>query len=135
MQTLSALARTADLTTKMAAEKVERQLEIVQQQIREQKTQSLQEAQFAKVAQDAIAKRLADAQKAAETLMTVTQQYEAKLAELSTKMGNMEVLLVNQRQKSQRLESELSAAQDRIGGVERRARLLAEENVKIKGEL
>ena len=65
--------------------------------------------------------------------MQKTQQYEATLIELMTKMNNMEVLLVNQRQKSQRLESELSAAQDRIGGAKRRAQLLEAENVKIKG--
>ena len=47
----------------------------------------------------------------------------------------MEQLVIEQRQKGQRLESELSAAQDRIGGSERRARWLEEENIKIKGEL
>ena len=101
----------------------------------EQRTLSVQEAQQAKAGQDVIAKRLEEAQKAAATSMTMTQQYEAQLAELTTKMGNMEALLVNQRQKSQCLESELSAVQDRIGGAERRACLLEEEDVKIKGEL
>ena len=67
--------------------------------------------------------------------MQCTQQYEAQLAELTTKMSNLEILLVDQRQKSQRLESELSATQDRIGGAERRAQLLEMENVKIKEEL
>ena len=33
------------------------------------------------------------------------------------------------------MESQLSAAQDRIGGAERKAQLLDAENVKIKGEL
>ena len=54
---------------------------------------------------------------------------------LSEKMATMERLLIEQRQKGQQLESELSLAQDRIGGAERRARVLEEENVKIKGEL
>ena len=101
----------------------------------EQKTLYVQEAQQAKVAQDVIAQRLMEAQKAAATSMTMTQQYEAKLAELNTKMENLSTLLVNQRQESQMLESELSSAQDRIGGAERRARMLEEENVKINGEL
>ena len=57
------------------------------------------------------------------------------MAELTTKMGNMEALLVNQRQKSLQLESELSAAQDKIGGAKCRAQLLENENIKIKGEL
>ena len=75
----------------------------------------MQEAQQAKVAQNIIAKRLEEAQKAAATSMTMTQQYEARLVELTTKMGNMEALLVSQRQENLQLESELSAAQDRIG--------------------
>ena len=45
------------------------------------------------------------------------------------------MLFVQQRQKNQQLEHELSAAQDRIGGAERRAKLLEDENIKIKGEL
>ena len=67
--------------------------------------------------------------------MQKTQQHEATLTELITKMNNMEAFLVSQRQKSQRLESELSAVQDRIGGAERRTQLLEAENLKIKGEL
>ena len=50
-------------------------------------------------------------------------------------MAAMEQLLIAQRQKGQQLESALSAAQDRIGGAERRAHWLEEENIKIKGEL
>ena len=50
-------------------------------------------------------------------------------------MAAMERLLIEQRQKGQNLENALSAAQDRIGGAERRARILEEENTKIKGEL
>ena len=50
-------------------------------------------------------------------------------------MNNMEVLLVTQWQKNQRLESELSTKQDRIGGVERRAQELQKENVQIHSEL
>ena len=93
----------------------------------------MQEAQQAKVAQDIITQCLNEAQEAAAQSMT--QQYEVKLAELNSKMENMTMLLVNQRQKSQQLESELSSAQDRIGGAERRAKLLEDENIKIKGEL
>ena len=50
-------------------------------------------------------------------------------------MATMENMLIGQRQKGQQLESASSAAQDRIGGAKRRARLLEEENTKIKGEL
>ena len=57
------------------------------------------------------------------------------MAVLTQKMSTLEQLLIGQRKKGQQLESTLSAAQDRIGGAERRARLLEEENIKIKGEL
>ena len=56
VHTLSALARTADLTAKMAAEKMERQMEAVKQQIEESKRQAVQEAQMAKVSQETITK-------------------------------------------------------------------------------
>ena len=57
------------------------------------------------------------------------------MTELAQKMSTLEKLLVEQRQKGSRLESELSAAQDRIGGAKRRAQQLTEENVKIQSEL
>ena len=50
-------------------------------------------------------------------------------------MKTLENLLVAQRQKSSNLENQLSAAQDRIGGAERKARLLDEENEMIRSEL
>ena len=95
----------------------------------------MQESQAAKVAQDAIAKQLQEARKAVQVTANLSQRYEEQLSALTEKMTVMERLLVEQRQKGQRLESELSSAQDRIGGAERRARLLEEENTKIKGEL
>ena len=58
-----------------------------------------------------------------------TSKYEKDLAEVMHQMKQMEDLLVAQRQKSSRLENQLSEAQDRIGGAERKARLLDEENV------
>ena len=56
VRSLSAMARIADLTAKMMSEKVERQVETMQWAIEAQKTLFMQEAQVAKVAQDAIAK-------------------------------------------------------------------------------
>ena len=51
------------------------------------------------------------------------------------KMNQLEQLVVAHRQKNLSLEDKLSAAQDRIGGAERKASLLATENAKIQGEL
>ena len=50
-------------------------------------------------------------------------------------MNILENLLIEQRQKGGRLESELSTVQDRICGAERRAQFLEAENVKIHNEL
>ena len=129
------MARIADLTAKMTSEKVERQVETMQQAIQAQKTLSMQEAQAAKIAQDAISKQLQEAQKAVQATTSMSQRYEEQLSALTQKMTTMEHSLIEQRQKGQQLESELSSAQDRIGGAERRARLLEKENIKIKGEL
>ena len=57
------------------------------------------------------------------------------MADMMKKMTFLEDALVQQRKKSLTLESQLSAAQDRIGGAERRAKALEDENVQIKGEL
>ena len=65
----------------------------------------------------------------------MTSKYKTELAEVMHKMKQLEQLLVAQQQKSSNLESQLSTAQDRIGGAERKAQLLDVENVKMKGEL
>ena len=61
--------------------------------------------------------------------------YETQMAEMMKKMTFLEDALVQQRKRSMTLENQLSSAQDRIGGAERRAKALEEENVQIKGEL
>ena len=51
------------------------------------------------------------------------------------KMTFLEKALVQQRKTSMTLESQLSTAQDRIGGAERRAKMLEEENTRIQSEI
>ena len=87
-------------------------------------------------------KELQNVSAIAQQAQTIAQQsaqtygsYEKQLAELKEQMTCLEGLLVQQRKKSMTLESQLSAAQDRIGGAERRAKVLEDENVRIKGEL
>ena len=135
VRTLSSLARTADLTAKMASEKVEREMQTVQQELRAQKIAAMEEAQVARSAHDVMNRKLLEAQETIQATTDLSQKYEEQIAALSQKMSTLEQLLVGQRQKGQQLESQLSAAQDRIGGAERRAQLLEAENVKIKGEL
>ena len=105
------------------------------QQVQLQKEQSICEALEARETQSKIAKQLEEAQKATQSTMGISQEYETRLAEVTTKMATLENLLVAQRQRSSRLEHELSVAQDRIGGTERRARVLELENMKMQGEI
>ena len=67
--------------------------------------------------------------------MLLSQNYEKQLDAVVQKMAEMEKLLTSQRQRSTTLEGQLSAAQDRIGGAERRAPQLEVENTRIQGEI
>ena len=135
VRTLSSLARTADLTAKIASEKVERGIEAMEKELEAQKMLSVQEAQASRSAQDILASKLKEAQQMIQTTVQTSQTYELQMQQFQQKMTKMEQLLIEQRIKGQKLEQELSSAQDRIGGAERRARGLEEENIKIKGEL
>ena len=77
--------------------------------------------QAAQEAQATFAQHLSEARQAAQSSVTKTQQYEEQASTLTQKMNLLETLLVAQRQKGQKLEKELSTAQDRIGGAEKRA--------------
>ena len=105
------------------------------QRLAEQSLQAERRAEAAKIERENLAQQLADAQRGTQTSVTTSQHYEAQLQELTQKMQGLETLLIEQRQKGGRLESALSAAQDRIGGAERRALRLEEENSKIRSEL
>ena len=75
------------------------------------------------------------AQSTAQQSAQTSGTYETQIVGLMEKMTFMENLLVQQRKKSMNLESQLSAAQDRIGGAERRAKTLEEENSRIQIEI
>ena len=107
----------------------------MENELQAQKALAEQEAQASRSNQDVLARKLKEAQENIQATVSQAQKYETQIGELGQKMAAMEQLLVGQRQKGQQLESQLSAAQDRIGGAERRAQLLEQENVKIKGEL
>ena len=67
-----------------------------------------------------------NAQVLAQQAAQSARKHEKDLADVMHQMKQLETLLVEQRQKSSRLENQLSEAQDRIGGAERKARLLDE---------
>ena len=128
-------AQKVEYAAQVATAKMEQQLQEMTQQVEQQKLQAVQEAQLTKEKQEKLAQQLAEAQQTAQSSALLSQEYEKRFSALSAKMGQMETLLVTQRQKSSQLESQLSAAQDRIGGAERRAKLLETENTRIQGEI
>ena len=60
--------------------------------------------------QERIAQQLVEAQKMVQSIVVTSQQYEEKLVALTHKMGQLETLLIAQRQKRSQLENELSTA-------------------------
>ena len=69
-----------------------------------------------------------EAQRVAQMTVETTRKYEEQLTIVQHKMTQLEQLVISQRQKNLLLEQQLSTAQDRIGGAERKARLLDNEN-------
>ena len=132
---ISTLARQADFTAKKTAADMEMQLQQMSQRLAEQSLRMERQSQSARLEQQKLAQQLAEAQRSTQVTATSSQHSESQLMELQQKMRGLETLLIEQRQKGSRLESELSAAQDRIGGAERRAQRLEEENFKIHSEL
>ena len=119
----------------MTTAKVEEQIAQLEQKMKEQQSQSIRDAQSAQEAQLKLTQQLQEAQNVAQSTKGMTQNYERQLAEVHEQMKALEHLLIEQRQKGNLLSSELSAAQDRIGGAERRAQQLQTENEAIKSEL
>ena len=132
---LSETARKAEYTAQITASKVERQAEDIARQVKEQKEQSMKEAKAMQSVQEKMAQQLEEAQKAVQSTVNLLQYYEKQLDAVTSKMAKMEKLLTTQTQRSTTLEGQLSVAQDRIGGAERRAKLLEDENVRIHSEL
>ena len=107
---------------------LETQVQQMEQKLQKQQKQSAIQVQVAKVEQDKILQKsaievqvareaqakivqqLEETQKAAQSMITHSQQYESQLAEVTKKMNTLEQLLIAQRQRSGQLESELSAA-------------------------
>ena len=132
---LTETARKAEYTAQITASKVEQQAEDIARQVKEQREQAMKEARAVQIAQEKMARQLEEAQQAVQSTVNLSQYYEKQLDAVTSKMAKMEKLLTTQTQRSTTLEGQLSAAQDRIGGAERRAKLLEDENVRIHSEL
>ena len=136
-------------TTQVAME-TQQKVQEMAQKIAEQKELTFLQANLAREAQAKLEedltrktkKELQNVSAIAQQAQTLAQQsaqtsgtYETQLTEMMKKVTFMEQLIVQQRKKSMTLESQLSAAQDRIGGAERRAKMLEEENTRIQSEI
>ena len=135
VQTLSETARKAEYTAQLTAAKVEEQVAQLERKLQEQQSLAFKEAQSAQEAQKKLTQQLEEAKQLSQASSGMTKTYEAQLAEVTGQMRTLEQLLIDQRVKGNSLADQLSAAQDRIGGAERRAQQLTEENKQIKSEL
>ena len=135
VKTLSETARKAEYTAQITAAKMEEQVAQLEIKMQEQRSLAIQGAKSAQEAQIKLTQQLEEAQQLAQATKGVTTNYEVQLAEVTKQMKVLEQLLIDQRMKGNSLADQLSAAQDRIGGAERRAQQLADENVQIKSEL
>ena len=135
VKTLSETASKAEYLAQITAAKMEEQIAQLNLKMQEQQSLAVQEAKSAQEAQTKLTQQLEEARQLAQSTRGRTTTYEVQLAEVTKQMKVLEQLLVDQRMKGNSLENQLSAAQDRIGGAERRAQQLAEENVQIKSEL
>ena len=76
-----------------------------------------------------------DEQQKAQSTTGKEQRDDDQRAVITAKLQQLEHLLVKQIGKGNALENALAAAQDKIGGVERRAQQLECENAQLRGEL
>ena len=75
VQGLLTIVQKPEMTTQMTTTKMEDQIQLMAQQAQEQKKQSVQEAQVAKEAQEKITQHLFEVQKAAQSIVTMSQHY------------------------------------------------------------
>ena len=61
--------------------------------------------------------------------------YETKLGEIQHTVDQLQQLVINERKNRMKMESQLSAAQDKIGAAKRRTQLLEQKNENLQKEL
>ena len=75
------------------------------------------------------------AQSVAQFASTTVSAYETRLGEIQHTVDQLQQLVINERKDRMKMESQLSAAQDKIGAAERRTKLLEEKNENLQKEL
>ena len=75
------------------------------------------------------------AQSVAQFASTMVSAYETKLGEIQHIVDQLQQLVINERKNRMKMESQLSAAQDKIGAAKRRTQLLEQKNENLQKEL
>ena len=68
------------------------------------------------------------AQSVVQFALTTVSAYETKLGEIQHTVDQLQQLVINERKSRMKMESQLSAAQDKIGAAETRTQLLEQKN-------
>ena len=76
-----------------------------------------------------------EAQAAVQVASTTMTEYEAKMSTMSQTLARVQQLIIDERKKCIDMESQLSAAQDKIGAAERQRNQLAMKNQQLESEL
>ena len=75
------------------------------------------------------------AQSVAQFASTTVSSYETKFGEIQHTVDQLQQLVINERNNRMKMETQLSAGQDKIGDAERRTKLLEEKNENLQKEL
>ena len=67
--------------------------------------------------------------------LTTVSAYESKMNEVQSIVEQLQKLVINERKNRMKMESQLSAAQDKIGATERCTKLLEQKNEYLQKEL
>ena len=78
---------------------------------------------------------MVQAQSAVQATFATMTEYEAKLATMSQTLSQLQQLIIDEWKKYIDMESQLFAAQDKIGAAERQRNVLATKNQQLESEV
>ena len=114
----------------------ERSLQEAEERAREQLSQHLQaKTEIIQRQAGEATQVVVQAQSAVQAASATMTEYEAKMSMMSQTLAQLQQLIIDERKKRIDMESQLSAAQDKIGGTERQRNQLATKNQALESEL
>ena len=75
------------------------------------------------------------AQSVAQFASSTITEYEKKMTDVSQTVAQLQQLVIDERKRRMKMESQLSSAQDKIGAVERQSRDLSMKNQQLASEV